>query len=235
MRLVAHRYERNESGQSAGLIERGQSNPLNFTRAQWEHAKRLDGDPRLIKAALKECWVVSDSQKAFESALEQRGYTLAKGDRRGFVAVDWRGEVYSLSKWLDVKTKALKERLGDPAQLPTVTDTIAKTDKRLMERMRSFTAEIRQTSRARLEPLMEQKSRMKMRHRDERQNLADTQKQRWQQESADRQARLNKGIRGLWDRLTGQHSRTKNQNEREAWQALLRDRQQRESLVKRPA
>ncbi|WP_277266844.1 relaxase/mobilization nuclease domain-containing protein [Nitrosomonas nitrosa] len=219
----------------AGLIERGQSNPLNFTRAQWEHAKRLDGDPRLIKAALKECWVVSDSQKAFESALEQRGYTLAKGDRRGFVAVDWRGEVYSLSKWLDVKTKALKERLGDPAQLPTVTDTIAKTDKRLMERMRSFTAEIRQNSRVRLEPLLEQKSRMKTRRRDERQTLADTQKQRWQQESADRQARLNKGIRGLWDRLIGQHSRTKNQNEREAWQALLRDRQQRESLVKRPA
>lgn len=140
-----------------------------------------------------------------------------------------------MSKWLDVKTKALKERLGDPAQLPTVTDTIAKTDKRLMERMQSFTAEIRQNSRARLEPLLEQKSRMKTRRRDERQTLADTQKQRWQQESADRQARLNKGIRGLWDRLIGQHSRTKNQNEREAWQALLRDRQQRESLVKRPA
>lgn len=39
----------------AGLIERGQSNPLNFTRAHWEHAKRLDDDPRLIKAALKDC------------------------------------------------------------------------------------------------------------------------------------------------------------------------------------
>jgi len=217
----------------AGLIERSQSNPLNFTRAQWEHAKRLDNDPRLIKAALKECWAVSDGKKAFESALEQRGYTLAKGDRRGFVAVDWRGEVYSLSKWLDIKTRALKERLGDPAQLPTVADTIAKTDKRLVERMQSFTAEIRQTSRARLEPLMEQKSRMKMRHRDERQNLADTQKQRWQQESADRQARLNKGIRGLWDRLTGQHSRTRDQNEREAWQALVRDKEQQESLIER--
>jgi hypothetical protein len=217
----------------AGLIERGQSNPLNFTRAQWEHAKRLDDDPRLIKAALKECWAASDSQKAFESALEQRGYTLAKGDRSGFVAVDWSGEVYSLSKWLDVKTKALKERLGDPAQLPTVAEVIAKTDKLLVERTKSFTAEIRQNSRARMESLLEQKSRMKTWHRNERQNLADTQKQRWQQESADRQARLNKGIRGLWDRLTGQHSRTRDQNEREAWQALMRDRQQQESLIQR--
>lgn len=135
---------------------------------------------------MKEYWAVSDSQKAFESALEQRGYYLAKGGWRGFVTVDWRGEVYSLSRWLDVKTRALKERLGDPAQLPTVADTIAKTDKRLVERMQSFTAEIRRNSHARMESLLEQKSRMKTRYRDERQILADTQKQRWRQESADR-------------------------------------------------
>ncbi|SER82453.1 hypothetical protein SAMN05421690_10911 [Nitrosomonas sp. Nm51] len=156
-----------------------------------------------------------------------------KGDRRGFVAVDWRGEVYSLSKWLDIKTKALKERLGDPVQLPSVSETIAKTDRQLVEWMQSFTTEIRQNSRIRMEPLLEQKSRIKSRHRDERHNLADTQKQRWQQESADRQAKLNKGLRGLWDRLTGQHSRTKDQSEREAWQALVRDKEQRDSLIQR--
>lgn len=106
----------------AGLIERSQSNPFNFTRAQWEHAKRLEDDPRLIKATLKDCWAVSDSKESFQNILEQRGYYLAKGDRRGFVAMDWRGEVFSLSKWLDVKTKELKERLGDPAQLPSIEE-----------------------------------------------------------------------------------------------------------------
>ncbi len=217
----------------AGLIEHSRRNPLNFTRAQWEQAKRLDDDPRLIKTVLKDCWARSDNKPAFQNALEQSGYTLAQGDRRGFVAVDWRGEVYSLSKWLDVKTKDLKARLGDPVQLPTIAETIAKTDKRLVERMQSFTTDIRQKSRARMEPLLGQKSRMKIRHRDERQNLATTQKQRWQQESQDRQARLNTGIRGLWDRLTGQHNRTKDQNEREAWQTLVRDKQQRDRLIQR--
>lgn len=217
----------------AGLIERGQSNPLNFTRAQWEHAKRLDDDPRLIKATLKDCWAVSDSKESFQSILEQRGYYLAKGDRRGFVAVDWRGEVFSLSKWLDVKTKELKERLGDPAQLPSVEETKANIDKQLLERMQSFTAEIRKHSHTCMEPLLEQKTRMKARHQTERDNLADTQKQRWQQESEDRQARLNKGIRGLWDRLTGQHGQVMDQNEREAWQALVRDRQQWDDLIQR--
>lgn len=99
--------------------------------------------------------------------------------------------------------------------------------------MQSFAAEIRKHSHNRMEPLLEQKARMKTRHHTERENLADTQKQRWQQESEDRQTRLNKGIRGLWDRLTGQHGQMMDQNEREAWQALLRDRQQRDDLIQR--
>ncbi|MCC6923453.1 MAG: relaxase [Nitrosomonas sp.] len=217
----------------AGLIEREQKNPLNFTRAQWEQAKRLDDDPRLIKAVLKECWSVSDSRKAFENALEQYGYTLAKGDRRGFVAVDWRGAVFSLSKWLDVKTKVLKERLGDSEQFPGIAETTARTDKQLVERLKNFTADIKQSSRTRMKPLLEQKMRMNTRHKTERNNLHETQKQHWQQESEGRQARLNKGIRGLWDRLTGQHKQVKDQNEREAWQALVRDRQQRDNLIQR--
>ena len=208
----------------AGLIERSQSNPLNFTRAQWEHAKRLDDDPRLIKATLKECWAVSDSKESFQSILEQRGYYLAKGDRRGFVAMDWRGEVFSLSKWLDVKTKELKERLGDSAQLPSIEETKANIDQRLIDRMQSFTTDIWKHSHMRMEPLLGQKERMKTRHQTERENLTETQQRRWQQESEDRQARLNKGIRGLWDRLTGQHGQVMDQNEREDWQALIRDR-----------
>lgn len=216
-----------------GLIERGQSNPLNFTRAQWEHAKRLDDDPRLIKAALKDCWAVSNDKETFQNKLEERGYYLAKGDRRGFLAVDWRGEVFSLSKWLDVKTKALKERLGDPQQFPSVEETKANIDKRLVERVQQFTFDIQKNSRARMEPFLEQKVRMTDRHRDERNNLDEIQQHRWQKESEVRYARLNTGIRGLWDRLTGQHSRTIEENEREAWQAVVRDRQQRDEQIQR--
>lgn len=99
--------------------------------------------------------------------------------------------------------------------------------------MQEFTEVIRQNSHTRMQPLLEQKTRMKTRHQTERNSLEETQKQRWQQESENRQARLNRGIRGLWDRLTGQHDRTKDQNEHEAWQALVRDRQQRDSLIQR--
>lgn len=121
-----------------GLIDREQSNPLNFTRAQWEQAKRLDDDPKTIKSALKECWVISDSKEAFQNALEQHGYYLAKGDRRGYVAIDWRGQVFSLSKWLDEKNKTLKAKLGDSAPLPSVDEVKAKIDTQLVSWAHGF-------------------------------------------------------------------------------------------------
>ncbi|MEM5476297.1 hypothetical protein [Pacificibacter sp. AS14] len=47
----------------------------------------------LVKAAFRTCWDTSDSASALQTALEERGYFLARGDRRGFVAVD------SVSNW----------------------------------------------------------------------------------------------------------------------------------------
>lgn len=76
-----------------GFINREQSNPLNFSRDQWQQAKRMNDDPRTIKTALMESWALSKSKNTFEKKLEQNGYYLAKGDRCGYVAVDWRGEV----------------------------------------------------------------------------------------------------------------------------------------------
>ncbi len=214
-----------------GLISRDQSNPLNFTRAQWEQAKRLDDNPKLIKSVLKECWSISGSKAAFQNALEQRGYYLAKGDRRGYVAVDWRGQVFSLSKWLDEKNKTLKARLGDAELLPSTSETKANIDSKLVERMRGFISEIKQNYHTRLISLLAQKTRLKERHQSERQALTDKQKKRWQQESEQRQSRLNKGLHGLWDRVTGKHSRTKDQNEAEAYQAYARDKEQKEILI----
>ena len=62
-------------------------------------------DPRMIKAAFKDCWSRSDSAEALKSALEEKGYFLARGDRRGVVAVDRRGECYALARYAGAKVK----------------------------------------------------------------------------------------------------------------------------------
>ncbi|WP_420410575.1 relaxase/mobilization nuclease domain-containing protein [Hoeflea sp.] len=88
-----------------GLVSRNQCNPLNFTLAEWQQAKRARKDPRAIKQTIQDCWAVSDSLKGFAGALNERGFYLAKGDRRGFVALDWHGEVYSIARMIGRKTR----------------------------------------------------------------------------------------------------------------------------------
>ena len=103
-----------------GLQDRRLRDPLNFSREEWQQAKRVGLDPREIKSVFRQCWESSDNRASFEQALKERGFWLARGDRRGFVAVDYLGEVYSLSRYTGVKAKELEARLGDRDQLTSV-------------------------------------------------------------------------------------------------------------------
>ena len=65
----------------------------------------------------------ADSAAAFQVSLEEKGYVLAKGDRRNYVIIDQSGDVHSLSRYVKgVKAKEIKARLAslDPASLPSV-------------------------------------------------------------------------------------------------------------------
>lgn len=100
----------------------GWKNPLNFTLAEWQQAKRLDLDPREIKQVFQTAWAQSDNLMSFRNALEEHGYFLARGDRRALVALDIHGEVFAVPRWADVKTSEVRNRLGDPQALPGVDD-----------------------------------------------------------------------------------------------------------------
>ncbi len=216
-----------------GHIDRKLRNPLNFTRGQWQQAKRLNEDPKQIKQTLKECWAISDSKKAFASALEQKGFYLAKGDRRGFVAIDWRGEIYSLSRWLDISSKALKDRLGEPKNLPSVDEIKANMDKILADKIHQFNQEIQLKYHRKYLVLQKNKERLVKQQRHTRNQLNEKQNKRQQQENKKRQNRFSKGFRGLWDRLTGNRATLKKQNKMESYQSMLRDRAEKDSLIQK--
>ncbi len=214
-----------------GHIDKQLRNPLNFTQEQWQQAKRLNEDPKIIKQTLKECWTISDNKKAFAQTLEQQGFYLAKGDRRGFVVIDWRGEVYSLSRWLDIKTKAIKERLGEPEDLSSVDMVKANLDNKLTQRINSITKEIKQNHQHHISPLLARKKEMVKRHQQTRKLLAEKQSKRQQQENKKRQSRLKKGISSIWDRMTGKHGQAQKLNEIEAYKSHLRDQVEKDTLI----
>lgn len=98
--------------------------------------------------------------------------------------------------------------------------------------MRGFIGDIKDRQHRDLDPLRDQLREMNNAHRDERQRLNDGQSKRWAEETKVRSDRLNKGLRGLFDRLTGQTKSIRQQNEMDARKAAQRDQKQRDFMVK---
>lgn len=82
-----------------GLMNSEERDLRNFTLDQWQQAKRIGRDAGELRNVMQECYAVSDSRQAFAKALEERGLYLAKGDRRGIVAVTYEGEVLSVARY----------------------------------------------------------------------------------------------------------------------------------------
>lgn len=214
-----------------GFIDRALRDPLRFTQAEWQQAKRTKQDPRLLKAAIRECWQGSDTRTAFEGALRDRGFWLAKGDRRGFVVVDWRGETYSLTRCAGVKAKELNARLGDADQLASVNTVKAWIAGRMTGKLRDWAAEMQARAEKQGLALAFQREQMVQRHRKLRAELKDSQEQRHAQEQRERAARVPKGVKAVWGWITGRSRKIRMQNELEAAKADARDRDERQALI----
>ncbi|UWS78089.1 relaxase/mobilization nuclease domain-containing protein [Phaeobacter sp. G2] len=215
-----------------GLATYGNKSPLNFTLEEWQQAKRQGVDPREIKQAFQHSWERCDSQIGFKNALEDRGYFLARGDRRGFVALDVDGNVYAIPKWTGLKSKDVKAKLGSPEDLSSVDETRSSIRSRVSGQMREYIAQVKERQAQEFKPLRAEHQAMKTSHKSERLKLKDGQSKRWAEETKERSSRLNKGLRGLFDGLSGKNKSIRLQNEREARLAAKRDQDQRDFMVK---
>jgi len=97
----------------------------------WEmHRGRKSGiDPRAVKAEVTALFRASENGRDLQAALEQRGYRLVRGDRRGFCILDRAGHEHSLARRLDgVTTRQLTAfmRDVDRAFLPSVAEARAQ-------------------------------------------------------------------------------------------------------------
>ena len=216
-----------------GLVNSREADPANFSREEWQQAKRAKEDPRAVKEAFLDCWAISDSRAAFAAAMAARGYCLACGDRRGFVALDYRGEVYSVTRWTDLRTKEVKAKLGDPKDLPSVTETRGQIAQRMSATVRRYIDDAEVAFQKGAATLGLRRADLSQRHRDERRRLTETQEERWQAETLRRSGRLAPGLRGIWDFLTGKQGRIRRRNEWEAWQAARRDQAERDAMIER--
>lgn len=105
-----------------GLQHYQERSLTNYTHAEHQQAQRIGKHAGQIKADLLEAWAASDTKAAFEHALSEKGYFLARGDRGRFVAVDMAGEVFSIRQQTKLRVKELRAKLGDEKELPSVAE-----------------------------------------------------------------------------------------------------------------
>ncbi len=55
-----------------GFVDRRERSPLNFSRDEWQQAKRSNQDPKVFKKMFQEYWTFSDSRTAFAQALQAK-------------------------------------------------------------------------------------------------------------------------------------------------------------------
>lgn len=216
-----------------GLFDRALRNPLNLSREEWQQAKRAQIDPRLLKVAFQDAWNRSDNAEALQAALEEKGYFLARGDRRGVVALDWRGEAYALSRYCGVKAKDVAARLGDAAPLPSVTERQRWLAQRMGDKLAGWARDEAARHGKQALALKFQREQMVQRQRALRRELDTMQAQRQDGEARERAARVPKGIRGLWGWVIGQNRKIRFQNELDAKRAQERDRAEREAVIQK--
>ncbi len=216
-----------------GLLNTQERNPLNYTLEQYQQAKRAGRHADEIKADLQAAWAVSDSRAAFEHALREKGFRLARGDRRGFVVVDHQGEVMSVPRWVGAKTKSVRERLGSEKDLPDVQTVQANYAREMADKMGGFANDLKARNADRLVERSTQKQALIDRQRVERADALKRIEERAAAEACARQAKFRGGLKGMWDWMRGENVRIKRENEAEALQSKARDEAEKEALIQR--
>lgn len=204
-----------------------------YTQDEWQQARRMKDQPDKLKAFFKSCWERSDSKTSFAAALQEYGLYLAKGDRRGYVAIDMEGEVYSLTRWLNLKTKELKAKLGRRDDLPSLDQARDYIKARLNRDVADILARKRELAKQARAPIVTLLRDLTIQQRRERDALIDKQQSRWRTEHRARSSRINHGLSGVLDKISGRYQRIRSQNEREVIEALQRDRAEQHAQVKR--
>lgn|GEM_PF-3198773 len=102
-------------------------------------AERTGVSPAHAKALLTGVWLTTKNGKEFQAALAEKGWVLARGDRRDFVAIDPTGGVHSIARRIEgAKAADVRERFSDidPRSLQSVAEAKQVQRKRPGERDR---------------------------------------------------------------------------------------------------
>ena len=213
-----------------GMRDRQKASPENFSPQIWQQAKRIGEDPRDLKRIIGDAFKDADGAKAFQSQLEAHAMQLARGDRRGFVVLHHTGEALPINRYLGLNQKDIRTKLGDPKTHMTVDQARSQLRGRMTAQAEKQLEDLKAKQTAERKPLTDKAQEMRTDHRAARDALKTAQDARTAREELERANRLRKGVRGLWQRFTGEYGRVAKQNAAETEQSHTCDMAEKEGL-----
>lgn len=215
-----------------GYVLSAERDPRNYSFADWQQSKRSKKHPNEITDAIKDAWAISDSSGGFFHAMQERGFTVAKGDKKGrIVAVDIHGEIYSIPSKLKIPVKDVRARLGDEQNLQSVDEAQAKIANEMLPIMARFRDELKTETQYQKEDLTNERDILVQDQRAGRAEFRMRLKERQLQENIARQARFRIGFKGIWDRIRGEHKRITQENLEEAKRSSARDMEEKNQFI----
>lgn len=190
-----------------GYVRHQDRDPRTYSLAEWQQAKRAEKDPMKLKEMFQDAWAISDGKTTFAHALRERGLVLARGDRRGHVAVDFRGEVYPISRWTGIKAKIVRDRLGDLDALPSAAEAHDHAKQDIALRLEEVRRQERAAAERTLADVKARKDRQTRAQAAAQAKLAADLETKQKAIVAARDAKLRTGLLGVLDRLTGKRKR----------------------------
>ena len=92
-------------------------------QGETEQAQRAGESVHDLRERIRHAWETAENGETFAAALEAKGFTLAQGNRRDFVAVDRHGHPYSIgARTTGARAAKVRAKLADltPAKVPTL-------------------------------------------------------------------------------------------------------------------
>jgi hypothetical protein len=117
-------------------VERPDRTP---SRAELQQQERTGITGKRVKEEVTAAFRASDGPEAFRAALQEKGYTLAHGDRRDYVILDQKGGIHSLARRINgMKAADLREFMSalNPESVPSIEEArelIAERERRSRE------------------------------------------------------------------------------------------------------
>ena len=145
--------------------------------------------------------------------------------------MDWRGEVYAVSRAVGLTAKEVRARLGECNPLPNVDEIRRDLSSKFSEKLRRFVGQLDAQHQKNLSTLNERKAALVQRQRADRQHLKSAQENRARSEIQGRSHRLPSELKKLWWKVTGRWDQMSRLIEQETSVSQLRDRQERQKLI----